>query len=91
MLRRCARAAALVVPVVLVGGLVGCGSGKSTSASAIRGDLTPELSTMHQRPADISNEFAHMSNANWRMMRRDFIRGAHWDRPSRLSVTPIPH
>ncbi len=91
MLRRCARAAALVVPVLLVGGLVGCGSGSSTSARAIRSDLTPELTTLHQRPADVRNEYAHMSNANWRMMKRDFIRGAHWDRPSRLSELPIAH
>lgn len=68
-------------------GSVGCAS-KSTS---IRRDLTPELTTLTQRPADIDNMKWHTWNMDWRQMKGDFYRGAHLSRPTRLSPNAIPH
>ncbi|MDX2130859.1 MAG: hypothetical protein SFY69_02255 [Planctomycetota bacterium] len=87
---RRACAAALVVPVLALSALVGCSS-KGTSPSAIRSDLTPELRTSYQRPEDIRNMYAHTTNANYRLMRDDFYRFWLLERPSRLSLTPMPH
>ncbi|GJQ28988.1 MAG: hypothetical protein HBSAPP03_08720 [Phycisphaerae bacterium] len=70
-------------------GAVGCSS--STSARSIRHDLTPELTTLTQRPADIDNMKWHTWNMDWRQMKGDFYRGAHLDRPTRLAPNAIPH
>ncbi len=70
---------------------VGCSSSSSTSASAIRHDMTPELTTLVARPADIDNMKWHTWNMDWRQMKADFYRGAHLDRPTRLAPNAIPH
>lgn len=67
------------------------GVGCSSRSTTIRRDLTPELTTLTQRPADINNMQWHTWNMDWRQMKADFYRGAHLDRPTRLAPTAIPH
>jgi hypothetical protein len=72
--------------------LTACGgNANSTSPSAIRGNLTPELSSLTARSVDLSNERAITFNTNFRAMVDDFNRAALLDRPSRLTVYPMPH
>jgi hypothetical protein len=72
-------AAAILLGVSCV---TGCG---------VRHNLTPELSTMSDRPVDVDNTWALTCDENWRMFVSDFQRGALIDRPSRLTPEPIPH
>jgi hypothetical protein len=62
-----------------------------TGCTGPRHNLTPELMTLTDRPADVENSFALMSNENWRMFVSDWQRGAYIDRPMRLTPEPIPH
>lgn len=66
--------------------LVGCGGGR---AGSIRHNLTPELSTMTQRPVDNANMFWSTWNESARMATDDFHRAALYDRPSRMEPYPI--
>ncbi len=74
--------------------LSGCASSapsNDVSPSAIRDDLTPELDTTYQRPGDSRNMIATTWNYDWRNAKSDFYRGAHWNRPHRLSPAPTAH
>ncbi|MBX3365034.1 MAG: hypothetical protein KF866_09740 [Phycisphaeraceae bacterium] len=88
MLKTHARRAACLVLGVGAAALVGC-SGSSVSASAIRANPTPELVTLHQRQADVDNQYAFMRNANHRMILSDLSRFWYTDRPSRLTPEPM--
>lgn len=68
----------------------GCGSAQAARLRMIRANLTPEMKTLHQRPADYKNDFALMANENWRMFHGDWARVTYTDRPSRLTREPIP-
>lgn len=72
--------------------LSGCTSGApgEGAASELRLDPTPEAYTLHQRPEDVSNEFALMWDENSRMLVQDWHRAFFWDRPSRLTREPVP-
>lgn len=86
MLNRCRTVA--VVGLALLGVVAGC---SSSPGRKVRHDLTPELKTVHQRPADVDNTVWHTWNADWRMMKADLLRAGHLDRPSRLAPVPVPH
>ena len=74
--------------MVVGGGLGGCSSG--SSYSGIKSNLTPELSTLWQRPSDVDNALVLMDDENWRMFTQDLGRAFYTDRPSRLSPEPNP-
>lgn len=80
----------------LTAGLVlgGCTLGEQTQAhrdhERIRGNPTPELDTLYQRPDDVDNAWTIMDNENSRMMMQDLGRVFYTDRPSRLTREPIP-
>ncbi|MEL7473137.1 MAG: hypothetical protein AAGK04_07455 [Planctomycetota bacterium] len=61
------------------------------NANKIRYNLTPELWTTYERPADVRNHLAYQSNANIRLLRADLGRAAMTDRPSRLTPEPVPY
>lgn len=75
--------------VTLAGGLTGCGSGDER-LDAVRDDPSPNLDTLHQRPADIDNAVTLTFDENWRMFTQDLGRAFYWDRPSRLTREPVP-
>lgn len=77
MVRRSIRIAALASCSLIALSLVGCGG--------VRSNLTPELKTMSQRPADTSNAWALTRNENWRMASEDARRVFLMDRSSRLT------
>jgi len=60
------------------------------SGCGIRHNLTPELSTLEDRPVDVDNSWAISANENWRMLVSDWQRAALIDRPSRLTPEPLP-
>lgn len=66
-------------------------AGGCTTDDQVRRNLTPELQTLTQRPADVKNGMALTSNENWRMFWEDLGRVWLFDKPSSLSPTPIPH
>ncbi len=73
--------------VLLLGGCAG--NSLDARTSAIRSNLTPELRTLYQRPADVDNALAITFNENWRMFHQDMGRFFYTDRPSRLTREPI--
>jgi len=87
------RALRCTLAVTLIAGVLGgCGgSATSTKPSAVRGNLTPNMSSLNQRPQDVDNMVALTFNTQKRERRADWYRLALLDRPSRLSYIPIPH
>lgn len=79
----------------IIGGavLVGCSSSNPNRVSfgAIRGNLTPELQGLTDRPVDNQRNVAVTNNQNWRMMSDDLGRVFYTDHPSRLSPYPITY
>ncbi len=75
--------------------LVGCSSSPSSpydvSFNAIRGDLTPELQGMTDRPVDDQRNMAVAYNQNKRMFFDDLGRAWYTDHPSRLSPYPVTY
>ncbi len=71
--------------------LGGCSFNVASRDQMIRNNPTPELTTLYQRPVDVSNQTALTFNSNWRMFWQDLGRAAYWDRPSRMTREPIPH
>lgn len=70
----------------------GCYSDYSESAAAdIRWDPSPNMDTLYQRPVDVENSLAVMSDTNWRMFNQDLGRVFLLDRPSMLTLEPMPH
>lgn len=70
----------------------GCNSGSTGDRQSrlIRRNLTPELKTLYQRPVDVKNDLALMSDENLRMFNQDLGRAFYTDRPSRLTREPVP-
>jgi hypothetical protein len=66
-------------------------AGSALTGCGVRHNLTPELSTLSDRPVDVDNTWALTCDENWRMLVSDFQRGALIDRPQRLTPEPIPH
>ena len=74
--------------------LVGCSSPSSpydVSFDAVRGDLTPELQAMTDRPVDEQRNIAVANNQNWRMLFDDLGRAVYTDHPTRLSPYPVTY
>ncbi len=71
--------------------LVGCSSSSHPDVSfdAIRGNLTPELQGLTDRPVDDERNLAVTNNMNLRLMNDDLGRALYTDHPSRLSPYPI--
>ena len=68
----------------------GCSSSSGQySYSSISKDITPELSTLTERPIDIDRSIAVNNNQNLRMMTSDWGRMFYTQQPSRLSPYPI--
>jgi hypothetical protein len=77
---------------VLVAGLAGCGGSPSARRdSEVRGNVTPELETLSQRPIDVSNTQTVVWDENLRMANEDWNSLWLLDRPSRLSRWRMPH
>jgi hypothetical protein len=80
---------ALTAATVIGTTLGGCAS-DSKHLSVVH-NLTPEMMTLNERPADAQNTTSVAWNANNRMFWNDIQRAMLADRPSRLSRHPIPH
>ncbi|MCB9846134.1 MAG: hypothetical protein H6811_09140 [Phycisphaeraceae bacterium] len=76
--------------LIAAAGVAGCATQKSADVWHIRANPTPELSTLHERPADIYNNLALVNNENWRMFWSDLGRAMLLNRPSRLTPEPMP-
>lgn len=70
--------------------LGGCSTSDSKHTSVVH-NLTPELLTLDQRPADAQNTTSLTWNSGNRMFWNDIQRATLTDRPSRLSRHPVPH
>ncbi len=75
--------------------LVGCSSSPSSpydvSFSAIRGNLSPELRGMTDRPVDDQRNLSVAYDQNERMLFDDLGRAFYTDHPSRLSPYPVTY
>ena len=72
--------------------LAGCSGNKQEAKLAeLRSNPSPELDTLHERPADIDNSLTVTADENWRMFNEDLGRFWLLDRPSRLTPEPVPH
>lgn len=92
--RRFALVASLLVAGTLGSALTGCGSTdtRNTSIGHIRGSLTPELTTLAWRPAEVRNNLALAQNQYYRAMGEDIGRVLLYvDRPTRLTPAPVGH
>jgi hypothetical protein len=79
-----------VAALALAAGLGACSSEETSRYDAVKADLTPNMDTLYQRPADIDNSVALTFDENGRMFIQDLGRAFYWDRPSRLTREPIP-
>lgn len=80
---------ALFAALALAGG---CSSDYSMeAASDIRDDPSPDMDTLYQRPVDVDNTLAVVTDTNWRMFNQDMGRFWLLDRPSILTIEPMPH
>jgi hypothetical protein len=82
---------ALALAAMTLSPLVGCESAGDRRYRQIRGNLTPELRTLHERKVDQQNAIALTFDENGRMFNEDWGRFWMTDHPSRLSPEPIPH
>jgi len=74
--------------------LAACSGHKDYSYEAakdIRDNATPDLDTLAQRPVDVDNAIAVTFDTNGRLFNEDLGRMFFFDRPSRLTPTPMPH
>jgi hypothetical protein len=88
--RRLRSLALISVAGIFGGALVGCETDPFSRDAMLRGNLTPELLTLHERHVDSDNAVAITFNENLRMFSEDLGRAAYWDRPSRLTREPVP-
>lgn len=64
----------------------GCASNPDkTDFNSIKGDLSPEMQTLSERPSDVDRNIATTSNQDGRMFWMDLGRAFYLDRPSSLS------
>lgn len=82
-----------VLAAAAAGTLVGCSTGDYNEdlANEVRGDLSPELDTMYERPTDIKNREAFVMDENLRLLNEDLSHFFLLERPSLLSEHPMPH
>ncbi|MGP1310370.1 MAG: hypothetical protein ACTS27_09255 [Phycisphaerales bacterium] len=76
------------------GVLLATGSVLTLAALATLGgcaDISPEVDTLSQRPADVNNRIAITNDTNLRMLNQDLGRLFLLDRPSRLTPGPVPY
>jgi hypothetical protein len=74
-------------------GLIAAGCSSNTAEgrdSKVRHNLTPELSTLQQRPIDWDNRATLTIDENLRMANEDLTRFWLLDRPSRLARERVP-
>lgn len=88
---RSSRRALRLLPVAFAGLAIGGCSSSNPQLAEFRGNPTPELDTLSQRPDDIQNRIVVTNDTNLRMMSEDLGRFWLLDRPSRLSRTTIPY
>ena len=60
------------------------------AAHDIRSNATPNLDTLTQRHVDIQNAVAVTFDTNGRLFNEDLGRMFFFDRPSHLTMTPMP-
>ncbi|MCC6969855.1 MAG: hypothetical protein IT434_06485 [Phycisphaerales bacterium] len=72
--------------------LVGCSTGNYNEdlANEVRGDLSPELDTMYERPTDIKNRESIAVDENLRLLNEDLAHLFLLERPSILADHPMP-
>jgi len=75
---------------VAMSGVACAGPSGEREARKLRYNLTPEMYTLDQRPADVRNTLAIVRNENTRMIRGDLSRTFYTDRQSRLTREPVP-
>ena len=78
---------ALALGAAIIAG--GCSS-EGDRYQAVKDDPTPNIDTLHQRPADVDNSIVVTFDENGRMFTQDLGRAFYWDRPSRLTREPVP-
>ena len=83
MARRSAAVTVLSLSTLALLAAGGCGS--------LRWNPSPGVDTLYQRPDDIDNTLAVVWDTNWRMFNQDLGRVLLFDRPSMLTLEPMPH
>ena len=92
MSHRATSTLSLAACLVAVAGLIGCASSPSAKRDAqVRGNVTPELETLSQRPIDVNNTQVIAEDENWRMLNEDWNNFWLLDHSSRLSRWQMPH
>lgn len=85
---------AVPVGVLMLAGLsvaaVGCSDYSHQIAGDIRDNPAPELMTLWERPVDVDNHIALTRNTNFRAMWEDLGRVMLLDRPSPMTLEPMP-
>lgn len=86
----------LVASALAIGafGMTGCGSTntRQTGVGHLRNNLTPELSTLAWRHAEVNNHLATARNQQFRSMNEDLGRVLLYvDRPTRLTPSPVAY
>lgn len=85
------RACALLYCAVIPMFLGACASNTPSARDAeVRGNLTPELHTLAERPIDVDNRQTLTVDENLRMANEDLNRLLLLDRPSRLARERVP-
>lgn len=84
--------AAVVLSLVGICALSGCSSSNKLDAKAkeLRGNPSPEVTTLYQRQSDVDNALTVTFDENLRMAKEDWGRVWLTDRPSRLTPEPVP-
>lgn len=67
--------------------LAGCHS--DSAYHRVRGNLTPELQGLHERPVDVDRNMRVAQNQLWRSFSDDLGRVFYTDHPSRLTPMPV--
>jgi hypothetical protein len=86
MRRHATRALFVLASVAAIGGCTSV----SREDSRVRDNLTPELSTLSERPREVDNRMLITMDTNAREINNDLLRMWLLDRPSRLTRQPMP-
>lgn len=89
--RRSVCLAGVVLSAAVLGGLSGCAGSSDRDYRKARSNMTPELLTLYQRPVDHDTMVGITFNTNMRAAWEDLSRAMLLNRPSRLTVEPMPH
>lgn len=75
-----------IASLALILAVSGCKSDpNAVSFDDIKGDVTPEMMTLTERPVDIDRNIAMTWNQNLRSAWADLGRAVYWDQPSALT------